>query len=31
MKEQETKRLLGNLLGAKIRILGVIHLINTLF
>ena len=31
IKEQEAKGLLGNLLGAKIPILGVIPLVNTLF
>ena len=31
LKEQEAKGLLGNLLGAKILILGVIPLVNTLF
>ena len=31
LKEQEAKGLLGNLLGAKIPILGVIPLVNTLF
>ena len=31
IKEQETKRLLANLLGAKIQILGDIPLVNTLF
>ena len=30
-KEQEAKRLLGNLLGAKIPILGDIPLVNTIF
>ena len=31
LKEQEAKGLLSNLLGAKIPILGVIPLVNTLF
>ena len=31
LKEQEAKGLLDNLLGAKIPILGVIPLVNTLF
>ena len=31
IKEQETKGLLGNLVGAKIQILGDIPLANTLF
>ena len=31
LKEQEAKGLLGNLLGAKMPILGGIHLVNTLF
>ena len=31
LEEQEAKGLLGNLLGAKIPILGVIPLVNTLF